>query len=153
MRRLVICILVLCALVPGSIALGQASTTAALINQQLDKQAKLELSGTLPEVLSQIAKQTGVPIEAQPQVWELLPWGRETTVTAKIENQTLREALTVITKRLGLTYALKDEVVELVPMPPLRRLGRKSNRAELEALHLLSETKLGLNADKPKFSE
>ena len=104
-------------------------------NAQLDKQVKLDLSGTLPQVLSQVAKQTGVPIEAQAQVWDLLPWGRETTVTAKIENQTLREALTVITKRLGLTYALKDEVVELVPMPPLRRLGRKSNRAELEALH------------------
>jgi hypothetical protein len=103
--------------------------------------------------MSQIAKQTGVAIEAQPQVWELLPWGRETTVTATIENQTLREALNVITRRLGLTFALKDEAVELQPMPALRRLGRKSTAAELDALFLLSNTPLGQVAEKPKFAE
>jgi hypothetical protein len=140
-------------LIPSARSLGQASQTAALINQQLDKQAKLDLSGSLPQVLAQIAKQTGVPIEAQPAVYDLLPWGRETTVTAKIENQTLRDALQVITKRLGLTFVLKDEAVELQPIAALRRLGRKSNRAELEGIYLLSTTPLGLNADKSKFSE
>jgi hypothetical protein len=157
-RRLVfVALLILavaaCTHVPSTRLLAQASRTAALINQQLDKQVNFDLSASLPEVLTQIGKQTGVPIEAQPQVWDLLPWGRETTVTAKIQNQTLREALQVITKRLGLTFVLKDEAVELQPMPPLRRLGRKSTRSELEAIFLLSETKLGLNADRPKFSE
>src|SRR4051794_12800183 len=78
------------------VVLAQNSASSALINQQLDKQAKLQLNGTLPDVMTQITKQTGVPVEAQPEVWDLLPWGRETTVTAKIENQTLREALEVI---------------------------------------------------------
>ena len=154
MPRQFFCIMVVVAgLVGAPRALAQASTTSALINQQLDKQAKLSLSGSLPQVMSQIAKQTGVAIEAQPQVWELLPWGRETTVTATIENQTLREALQVITKRLGLTFALKDEAVELQPMPALRRLGRKSTAAELDALYLLSTTPLGAAAEKPKFAE
>jgi hypothetical protein len=132
----------------ASIAHAQSSASASLINQQLDKQAKLELSGTLPDVMSQITKQTGVPIEATPEVWELLPWGKETTVTAKIENQTLREALDVITKKLGLVFVLKDEAIELQPMPALKRLGRKSTISELEALSLLAATKLELPSDK-----
>jgi hypothetical protein len=129
-------------------AQAQTSASSALINQQLDKQAKLQLNGSLPEVMSQITKQTAVPIEAQQEVWDLLPWGKETTVTAKIENQTLREALDVITRRLGLSFVLKDEAIELQPMPALRRLGRKSTIQELEALNLLTATPLGLPTDK-----
>jgi hypothetical protein len=129
-------------------AVAQASASSALINQQLDKQVKLQLEGNLPDVMTQITKQTAVPIDAQPEVWELLPWGRETTVTAKIENQTLRDALEVITKRLGLRYVLKEEAIELQPMPALRRLGRKSTLSELEALTALGAAPLGLNADK-----
>ena len=121
-------------------ALAQNSASASLINQQLDKQAKLQLDGSLPEVMAQVTKQTAVPIDAQPEVWELLPWGRETTVTAKIENQTLRQALDVITRRLGLAYVLKDESIELQPMPALRRLGRRSTLPELDALNVLSAT-------------
>src|SRR6059036_2004532 len=78
--------------------LAQSSASAALINQQLDKQTKLELKDPQPlqEVASYITKQTGVPIDVQPEVWDLLPWGRETAVGLKIENQTLREALNVM---------------------------------------------------------
>jgi len=129
-------------------ALAQNSASASLINQQLDKQAKLQLDGSLPEVMAQVTKQTAVPIDAQPEVWELLPWGRETTVTAKIENQTLRQALDVITRRLGLTYVLKDESIELQPMPALRRLGQRSTLPELDALNVLSATPLQLTSDK-----
>jgi hypothetical protein len=127
---------------------GQASPSSALINQQLDKPANLQLNGTLPDVMAQITKQTAVPVDAQQEVWELLPWGRETTVTAKIQNQTLREALDVITRKLGLRYVLKEESIELQPMPALRRLGRKSTITELEALGQLGATPLGLATDK-----
>jgi hypothetical protein len=127
---------------------AQSSASSALINQQLDKQAKLDLNGNLPDVMTQITKQTGVPIDAQPDVWSILPWGKETTVTAKIENQTLREALEVITRKLGLQFVLKDEAIELQPMPALRRLGRKSTINELEALSLLGATPLQLTSDK-----
>jgi len=127
---------------------AQNSASASLINQQLDKQAILQLDGSLPDIMAQITKQTGVPIDATPEVWELLPWGKETTVKAKIENQTLRQALDVITKKLGLVFVLKDEAVELQPMPALKRLGRKSTITELEALSTLAATKLELQSDK-----
>jgi len=133
----------------SSSAWAQSSASSALINQQLDKQSKLELNGTLPDVMSQITKQTGVPIDAEADVWTILPWGRETTVTAKIENQTLRAALEVITRKLGLQFVLKEEAIELQPMPALKRLGRKSTLSELDALNQLSSTPLELKSEKP----
>lgn len=127
---------------------AQSSPSSALINQALDKQAKLDLGGNLPDVMGQITKQTGVPIAAVEDVWTILPWGRETTVTAKIENQTLREALEVITRKLGLQFVLKDEAIELQPVAALRRLGRKSTISELECLSLLGSTPLQMTTDK-----
>src|SRR5258708_4974817 len=54
-----------------------AQDTSALINEQLDKPvAKLELNGTLPQVMNTIGEQTGVRLEASPAVWDLLPWGQ-----------------------------------------------------------------------------
>src|SRR5689334_22299974 len=107
--------LALCA--PAAIA--QKSASAALINQALDQQVKLNLSGTLPKAMADISKQTGVPIEAQASVWDQLPWGTDTSVTATIENQTLRQALEAITTKLGLQFALKEEAIEVQPMPAL----------------------------------
>src|SRR3954471_13126574 len=74
------------------LARAQASSSA-LINQALDKQAKIDLNTVLPQAMKQISDQTGVPLQADPSVWETLPWGEQTNVTAKIENSTLREAL------------------------------------------------------------
>src|SRR3954471_6816769 len=117
---------------------ASASVTSALINKALDTQQKLELDTTLPQAMTQIGSMTGVRIEADPAVWDLLPWGEQTNITAKIENHTLREALSAITLKLGLEYALTDEAVELRPMPALRRLGRRSTVQELAALDLLN---------------
>jgi hypothetical protein len=126
--------------------------TSALINEQLDKLYEDELNHTLPEAMKRIADKTGVKIEADPLVWDLLPWGQQTNVTATIKNTTLRQALDAITQKLGLTYELKKEAVELKPVAALRRLAKRATVKELEALDLLRSTKLGqdgrLAADK-----
>src|SRR5436305_13776241 len=80
---------------------ASASVTSALINKALDTQQKLELDTTLPQAMTQIGSMTGVRIEADPAVWDLLPWGEQTNITAKIENHTLRDALAAITQKLG----------------------------------------------------
>lgn len=130
------------------------SVTSALINQALDSQQKLDLNATLPEAMDQIANQTGVRIEADPTVWDLLPWGEQTNITAKIENRTLRDALSAITQKLGLQFVLTDEAVQLQPMPALRRLGRRSTVQELQALDLLSSTPMDLgNNNRPTVHE
>ena len=92
-------------------------------------------------------EQTGVRIEATPAVWDLLPWGDQTTITAKIEGKTLRDALDAIAGKLGLVVVLKDEAVELQPMPALARLGRRSTVQELAALDQLASTPANLGSD------
>lgn len=115
---------------------------SAMINQQLDTRQDLDLSGTLPQAIDVIEKKTGVHIEVDPSVWALLPWGHATTVSAKIRNASLREALTAITSKLGLRFELAAQAVRLMPVAALQRLGRRANVAELDVLALLAHTPL-----------
>ena len=135
MRRLLPLIVLLTTL-PAS-----AQSSSALINAALDKLVKLDIANQpLPQAVKTIEDATGVRLDVAPQVWDLLPWGEQTTINAKIENKTLREALDAITRKLGLTFELKDEAVEIQPLPPLRRLGRRSTVDELAVLDLLKRT-------------
>ena len=133
----------------GAAARAQNSPTSALINEQLDKPVTLELNTVLPDAMRKIARETGVRIEAAPAVWDLLPWGEQTNITAKITNATLRDALEAITRKLGLVFVLKDEAVELQPMPALSRLGRRATMQELEALDLLASKPANLGTERP----
>ena len=132
-----------------------AQDTSALINKALDEQTKLDFSKPkpLPEKMQEITTATGVQLEAHPAVWDLLPWGRDTIVGIRIENMTLREALNVITRRLGLMPVLRDEFVEIVPMPGLRRLGQRASIQEINALNLLASTPLNLNTTQPTIRQ
>ena len=134
-------------------ALAQQPKTSALINEELDKLAEFQLSGTLPQALKEITNKTGVPIEVAPQTYDLLPWGEQTTINAKIANQTLRKALEAITRKLGLTIELRDEAIEIKPLPALRRLGRRATIEELGVLDLLSRTELKLDTDRPTVKQ
>jgi hypothetical protein len=130
-----------------------AQDTSALINEALDKPIQMSINATLPQTIDQIGDKTGVRIEVQPAVWDLLPWGRDTNITAKIDNQTLRQALDAITRKLGLTFVLTEESVELRPVPALRRLARRATVQELEALDLLTSNQLGLTTDRPTVTQ
>ena len=46
----------------------------------------MSIDALLPQAMEQITQQTGVPVKADPAVWDLLPWGRDTNIKAKIEN-------------------------------------------------------------------
>ena len=127
--------------------------TSALINEELDKLAEFQLSGTLPQAIKEITAKTGVPIEVAPQTYDVLPWGEQTTINAKIANQTLRKALEAITRKLGLTIELRDEAIEIKPLPALRRLGRRATIEELGVLDLLSRTELKLDTDRPTVKQ
>jgi hypothetical protein len=126
-----------------------AQNTGALINEALDKLVKLELNTTLPQAMRIIGRETGVRIEATPDVWDLLPWGEQTHLNARIENQTLRQSLDAITRTLGLVFVVRQDVVELQPMPALKRLGRRATIQELQALEMLSNTLATLPNDRP----
>ena len=72
--------------------LAFAQKTSALINAELDKQFVLDVAEKTPlqQVLKSITDKTGVPINVDSEVWDLLPYGEQTTLKVKIENQTLR---------------------------------------------------------------
>ena len=134
-------------------AWGMGQDTSSLINQALDQPVKIQFDTVLPEAMSTIARSTGVRVEAEQAVWDLLPWGQQTNISAKIENQTLRQAMDAITRKLGLTYVLKEEAVELQPMPALRRVGRRATIQELQALDLLSGRPMDLKTERPTVNQ
>lgn len=125
-----------------------AQDRAALINEQMDKLVELEINATLPQAMEVIADTTGVPIKADPAIWDLLPWGQQTNINATIKNQTLRQALQAITQKLGLTFELQDQAVQLKPLPALRRLAQRATVQELAALDLLQSIPVALDADQ-----
>ena len=108
---------------------------------------RLDLSMTdaaVPDVLARISKVSNLKVDISAGTYELLPWGRQTTLP-KVEfvNQTVGDALATIAQRLGLTVRLEPDGAELLPMPALARLGRTSTLDELATLDLLSRTPLG----------
>lgn len=139
----IILVLAMCGL-----AAAQTPDTASLINEALDKQTTIDLNDVLPNALKKIKDQTGVPLTAEPAVYELLPWGTQTNVQAKIENRTLRQALDAVTRKLALTYVVKEETIELQPTAPLRRMSRRATSQELAALDMLASTPANLPTDR-----
>ena len=104
---------------------------SALINEALDKPIELDVDTTLPQALKAIEDKRGVKITASPAVYDMLPWGDQTKLTAKVSNQSLRQALTAITAKLGLRFTVGDDAVELKSIPSLARLGRRVTIDEL----------------------
>lgn len=126
-----------------------AQNTAALMNEALDKQVAFQLKDVpLPAALQQIEAKTGVPLKADPAVYDLLPWGENTLISADVRNGTLRQALGAVTRKLGLTFGLGDEAVYLRPTPALRRCPERPTVQELRALDLLAATPMPAAADK-----
>ncbi len=138
-----------------SSSLSLAQDSSALINKALDEQVKVALNKPqpLPQALELITQQTGVRLEADPVIWDLLPWGQDTSISATIEHKTLREALEAITRKLGLTFTLKEEAVAVEPLPALRRLARRASVNELQALDTVASNRLDLNNTRPTIKE
>ena len=134
-----------------------AAETSALINDALDKQVERINFGDkgerFPEALKTIYEKTGVQFKVDPSVWDLLPWGQDTRIQAQLDRVTLRDAMKAITAKMGLRMTLRDEYVEIRPMPALRRLGQRASRTELHALDYLSSTPANLGTDRPTIKQ
>jgi hypothetical protein len=148
MPRFLLVVLMLGALVHPA----TAQESSALINKALDEQFNVTIDATLPNAMEIITRNTGVPLREDPAIWDLLPWGRETKIQARFENVTLREALRIITRTLGLRMVLRDEYVEIQPAPALKRLAQRASRDELMALDVLSSRPLNLGEDHPTLA-
>lgn len=128
--------------------------SSALISEQLDQLIKLDLNKTpLPQVFKTIETQTGVPIRVTGDVYDILPWGAHTPITASLANLKLRDALDAIGGKLGLQFDLRDEYVECAPQPPLRRLGRRATLEELRTLDILQSQTLSNTGSATTLSD
>ena len=136
-----------------STTIARATPNAALVAKALDTQQDLDVDAVLPDAMQQISKLTGVRLEADGAVWELLPWGDQTNITAKFRHLTLRQDLAAITSKLGLTFAQTGETVQLRPLPALRRLGRRATVGELAVLDTLAAMPVALPTDRPTVRE
>jgi hypothetical protein len=137
------------------LALAMASSTSraqpsssALINEALDKIVELDLDTTLPQAIKSIEEKTGVPLRVSRGAYDMLPWGEQTKLTAKISQQTLRNALAAIAQKLGLRFTVGDQEVLIEPLPALARLGRRSTVDELAIIDALASTPFA-DAAKP----
>lgn len=117
-----------------------AQSSSALINEALDKRADLVFDTTLPNALKSIQEKTGIPIRASRSVYDTMPWGEQTQLTASIKQRTLREALSAVSLRMGLQFRVTDQELLIEPIPALERIGRRSTIDELNAINLLATT-------------
>jgi hypothetical protein len=148
-----LCLCLVTLAVPSAYAQARTSSSA-LISEQLDQLIKLDLNKTpLPQVLKTIEAQTDVPIRVTDDVYDILPWGKQTPITASLENLKLREALDAIGSKLGLQFDLREEYVECSPQAPLRRLGRRATLEELRTLDLVKTRVMSRSAASLTLAE
>jgi hypothetical protein len=126
-----------------------------LIEQALDEPTRIELTDVkLGEAFAMVTEQTGVEVVMTPEVMSLIPHGPETKVNAVIENIPLRQGLIDLVAPLGMTFVVLDDYVEIIPTPPLLRLGRPATWAELDLLGKLRAAKPGaVDADLQSLRE
>ena len=107
----------------------------ALLEEALDQATSLEIENRpLTEAFDEIVRNTGVQVSIAQDTLDLLPYGRNTRLTARIHNISLREGLLQMTAPLGLTFDVHARGIELVPTPALARIGRRATWDELETL-------------------
>ena len=139
---------------PAALAVAQApvapNRTSALINEELDKPITLnQTNRALPEVLEIIEQQTGIRFDVKDGTWATLPYGRQTPISVNAKDTSLRLTLDAITRKLGLQFVLRDEAVEIRPLPALARIGRRATVQEIAGLALLAEERIELLKDRP----
>ena len=131
---------------PGILmAQSKSSDLRTLIEQALNEPVPITLEDTtLGEAIQQLAEQTGIDIVMRPEVMNLAPHGAETPVQkVNIPHKSVREGLTAIFSRLGMTFIVRGDHVEIVPTEALYGLGRTPTWVELDTLAALAATHLG----------
>lgn len=128
--------------------------TSALIAEELDKPIELDLRNRfLPDVLDAIAEKNGVRFDVDEAVWELLPYGRQTPISVTVKDTSLRRTLSAVTQKLGVEWILRDEAIQIRPLPALKRTGRRATVEEVAGLDLLAGVQLDLLQDRPPVWE
>lgn len=107
------------------------------LQRALDQPLTLSLQAVpLSEAFKQIAATAKIPLQVDPECYELLPYGETTRVSVDFKQSKLRDALDVLLIPVGLKTAIAGNSVMIRPSSPLKHIGR---RADWEELKLLKE--------------
>ena len=135
--------LLACFLLP---TLAAGDDWRALVEEALDQRTDLDIENCpLTEAFDEVVKNTGVQVRVSQQTLDLLPYGRNTRMNARIQNMSLREGLMQMTAPLGLRFEVEDRGIVLLPRPALERIGRPATWDELETLAWLPKQEFGKN--------
>jgi hypothetical protein len=121
-------------------AAGQASDLQAVLQQALDQSMQLAIKDMrVIDAFETIGRESGVTITIDQECLDLLPYGADTRVNAELRNIPLRQGLAALLAGLGMSFEVRDHVLEVVPQEPLARLGRRATFEELKLLSTLAE--------------
>lgn len=125
-------------------ALAQAGAGSSpmrdAIEQALGRSTTLTVTKKpIREALTLIGNHAGVRLTISDRTADLLPFGPGTVVSVSIVDKSLRQGLEGMLRPAGMTIAIGNEHIEVVPTAPLRRLGRRPQPAERKLLVRLAE--------------
>jgi len=125
----------LAALLVAPPASALAAPSDVNLQVALDKPAKLEATDMpISKVFQRLTDATGVKFLIGPEVYACLPYGKQTQLTVKLPQRTLRDALSPILAPLAMAWTIEAEAVRIVPSAALLRMTRRATREELIAL-------------------
>jgi len=115
--------------------------TRAIIEQALDQPVTLELSDTpIADACGHIANASGLSVRIGGDALALLPYGDATRVNVRWQRTPVRDGLRALSDQIGMDFFATDSGIELVPSPPLARLGRAASWEELGTISKLLRT-------------
>lgn len=119
---------------------GGSSPMRDAMEQALDKSTTLTVTRKpIREALTLIGNHAGVRLTISDRTADLLPFGPGTIVSVTIVEKSLRQGLEGMLRPAGMTIAIGNEHIEVVPTAPLRRLGHRPQPAERKLLARLAE--------------
>ena len=120
-------------------AVAAADDLEPLVEAALDQPVELNIQDTpLAEAFETVARETGVVVTVAPATFDLLPYGSDTKVNARMQNIPLRQGLMHLAAPLGLRFEVRGRGIDILPTAALLRIGRRATWDELDTLAWLS---------------
>lgn len=131
--------LVAAAIVPAWFASPAVAQRGAVsLQQALDKPVNLTIAdAVIGDVFKKLTEATGVKFVITDDALDYLPYGDQTRLAVKLENITLRRALTPMLAPQSLQWTIEEDAVRIVPTEALYRMGRRAGYDELKVLGVM----------------
>lgn len=126
---------------PAQVSESAEDEKEILVVQALEQPTTLNIEDMpIVEAVRMLSEQTGVPIEFDQFALGCLPYGSKTLVTARIENQPLRDSIVALLRPLACKPVLSGAKLVIQPRPALFRICRRATWDEVALIEKLYAT-------------